>query len=46
MKNTITFYINDEDKLVYKQAKEKAKKSGKSVSKVIITLLRKYIKSD
>lgn len=44
MENRITFYISDKEKQIYKNAKAKAKAQGKSISEVIVGLLKRYIR--
>ena len=43
MKNQITFYVSDEEKAIYKDAKAKAKQEGRSISNVLTDLLKQYI---
>ena len=43
MKNTITFYVNDKEKAIYKEAKAKAKQEGRKISNVLTDLLTQYV---
>lgn len=44
-RNTITFYITDQDKDIYKAFKEKAKKDGTSISTAFLNLMKKEVKA-
>ena len=42
-KNTITFYVSDDDKEVYKNFKQKAKQDNRSVSEMLVALMKQEL---
>jgi hypothetical protein len=46
MKNTITLYLSEIDKAIFKAFKTHAKNNGKSTSKALIDLIKKEMETN